>query len=81
MRLATRAYRPGAYAGRVVFVRPEQPGANDPVPVWQRAVKGELVLETSPGDHLSIIKDANAVALARVMSRHLSGAGSAQAGT
>ena len=71
MRLATRAYRPPVYQGRVVFVRPEQPGATDPLPVWRRAVRGELALETTPGDHYSLITGANAAALAAVLSRHL----------
>lgn len=71
MLLATRAYKPSAYAGKVVFVRPETPGPNEPLPAWQRAIRGQIVLETSPGDHLSMIRDENALALARVISRYL----------
>ncbi len=71
MHIATRAYRPPTYTGRVIYIRPQQPGDTDSLPVWRRAVRGQLVVETAPGDHASVITGTNAVTLAGLISRHL----------
>ncbi|MBD0275414.1 MAG: acetoacetate--CoA ligase, partial [Acetobacteraceae bacterium] len=73
MMVAMRAYRPGPYAGRVVFARAAVPGSIDPVPVWRRAARGGLALHTVPGDHEGLIKAPQVAALAALLDRHLGG--------
>ncbi|MGY4829628.1 hypothetical protein ACVNIS_13720 [Sphaerotilaceae bacterium SBD11-9] len=46
----------------------------DPLPLWQRVVRGGLELSITPGNHDEMIVGANAKALARVLAGHLQGA-------
>jgi thioesterase domain-containing protein len=48
--LAWIRHRPGAYAGKVKFLRAENSDYPDPVPLW-RPFAADFQVETTPGDH------------------------------
>ncbi|WP_419896763.1 acetoacetate--CoA ligase [Roseomonas sp. USHLN139] len=58
-------YKPGAYDGRLVFIRAGLAGEFDPEPVWRRIGGGRLVVLEAPGDHLSMITEPHVQAVAR----------------
>jgi amino acid adenylation domain-containing protein len=67
-RSALSAYRPGPYPGRVVLFKASQRNENfggDPMERWDRFISGELEIRLVPGDHSTLIKDPQAVELAR----------------
>jgi len=71
MLLAMRAYRPEPYQGKAVYFRASVPGDGDPLPVWQKLVRGGLVVDVTPGNHDEMIAGPNAQALALALARHL----------
>ncbi|ONG50406.1 acetoacetate--CoA ligase [Pseudoroseomonas deserti] len=58
-------YKPGAYDGKLVFIRAGDAGEFDPEPVWRRVSGGRLVVLEAPGDHLSMITEPHVQAVAR----------------
>lgn len=70
---ATTCYRPGAYEGSLIFVRPStpRPVGFDPVSLWRVVAKGGVEVVVVPGDHDSMIEPPNVEALARILSARL----------
>lgn len=66
--LALSRYRPRFYGGKVIFVRAQQSGWPDPVPIWAPLVR-ELTLEQVPGDHHTILS-LYSENLGSLLSRH-----------
>src|SRR4051794_6565413 len=76
---ALNAYRPGAYEGSATFVYAEGRGwadLCDPLPVWRRAVRRDLVVERVPGRHDEIVMEEHVGTLAALVSARLGGGGS-----
>lgn len=68
---ALERYRPRFYPGKVHFVRPETGSylPSNPVAIWKN-LAAELVVETVPGDHLSMVA-THFESLAEVLSRYV----------
>ena len=62
---AIRGYKPGRYAGKLVFIRAASREAFDSEPAWRKAARGGIEVRAVPGDHLSIITEPHVQALAR----------------
>jgi thioesterase domain-containing protein len=73
---AFHAYRPQAYDGSATLLmaatRAHGPDSLcDPLPVWRRVVRGDLEVESVPGDHNDIISEGRVGSLADRVSAHL----------
>ena len=66
--IAADHFTPGTYDGSVVFFRCENRLPTDPpdsTRIWQRLVKGEVVILEVPGDHNSMLKEPGVAVLAQ----------------
>ena len=73
---ATRAYKPQPFASDAVLIRAEErfslPGYQvDPLYGWEAWVKGRLVVQDVPGDHLGILSPPNVSVLADTLRAYL----------
>ena len=67
------AYRPEPYDGSVTLITAETrtPGLCDPLPVWRRAVQGDLTVERVAGGHHEIVAEPRVRVLADRIAAHL----------
>lgn len=66
--VATRTYVPRRYSGDVLLLRP---AATIGDAGWRAVIDGDLIVEHTPGDHVSMVRGANAQHLAEVLDRAL----------
>ena len=67
-RIALTAYKPKPYPGRVVLFKASQFNGNfggDPMDHWEKFISSELEIRIVPGDHTSLIKNPQAIEVAR----------------
>ena len=72
--IAADNYTPGSYEGKVVLFRCENRIPTDPPDssrIWQRLVKGEVVIVGVPGDHNSMLREPNVPILAEQILGYL----------
>lgn len=72
--IAADYYTPGAYEGTVVLFRCQHRLNTDPPDssrIWQRLVRGEVVILDVPGDHNSMLREPNAQVLAEQILTYL----------
>jgi acyl transferase domain-containing protein/thioesterase domain-containing protein/acyl carrier protein len=82
--IAADNYTPGSYEGKVVLFRCENRIPTDPPDssrIWQRLVKGEVVVVGVPGDHNSMLREPNVPILAEQILSHLKPAATTAQGT
>jgi thioesterase domain-containing protein len=67
------AYRPEPYDGSVTLITAatRTPGLCDPLPVWRRAVQGDLTVERVAGGHHEIVAEPRVRVLADRIAAHL----------
>jgi thioesterase domain-containing protein/acyl carrier protein len=66
---AHRSYVPQSYAGRVVFLKSEDP--RDRVPGWEKLIAEGLEIHPVPGNHLSMLAEPNVKSLAETLKQCL----------
>ena len=66
-------YRPKPYHGDAVLVTcRERRNSTALAADWRRLVRGRLIVEEAPGDHISMLMDPQVRAVATILDRHLS---------
>jgi acetoacetyl-CoA synthetase len=73
MRLAMTVYRPRSYDGRVLYVRAARlaEGRGDPLPLWQRIVRGGLDVAQVDSDHVAMMFEPDVGRVAYALDRAL----------
>ncbi|MHB9132574.1 MAG: amino acid adenylation domain-containing protein [Armatimonadota bacterium] len=73
-RLVARRYRPGAYAGRLVFFRADANVATNADLGWEPLAAGGMEVCTVPGDHNELFSESHVDELARQLRKYLENA-------
>ena len=72
--IAADYYTPGTYNGTVVLFRCQNRIPTDPPDssrIWQRLVRGKVIIENVPGDHNSMLREPGVRVLAEQMLSQL----------